>query len=92
MQFNFSTILVALTVASSVTATPTRGNTPERDTETSSGECNGTSCQVGFDNFECNRGSCAGPDGGDGKFCTVVDNQDGSRTTFCPGCKDQNLC
>ncbi|KAI0840669.1 hypothetical protein F5Y06DRAFT_294658 [Hypoxylon sp. FL0890] len=91
MQFSLSSILVTLAVVSSATAAVREGTT-KRSADTTEGECNGTSCQVGFDNFECNKGSCAGPKGGDGKRCTVVDNPDGSTTSWCPGCSDPNLC
>ncbi|KAI0206530.1 hypothetical protein F4808DRAFT_407760 [Astrocystis sublimbata] len=64
----------------------------KRAPNTQGGSCNGTSCKVVFANFLCNVGSCVGPGGGDGARCTVVDNTDGSRTTFCPGCGDSNLC
>ncbi|KAI1378426.1 hypothetical protein F4677DRAFT_443638 [Hypoxylon crocopeplum] len=90
MQFSLSSLLVALAVVSSAAATPASG--AKRGTATSDGECNGTSCQVGFDNFECNKGSCTGPGGGDGAYCTVVDRQDGTRVTYCPGCGDPNFC
>ncbi|OTA52609.1 hypothetical protein K449DRAFT_230197 [Hypoxylon sp. EC38] len=88
MQFNLSSILVTLAFISSATAAVREGTTKR----TTTGDCNGTSCQVGFDNFECNRGSCTGSSGGDGKRCTVVDNPDGSTTAWCPGCGDSNLC
>ncbi|KAI1487310.1 hypothetical protein F5X96DRAFT_672776 [Biscogniauxia mediterranea] len=39
------------------------------------------------------KGGCVGNGGGDGKRCTVVDNPDKTRSTFCPvGCPDPNLC
>ncbi|KAI1393316.1 uncharacterized protein F4822DRAFT_8255 [Hypoxylon trugodes] len=91
MQFSLSSLLIALTIASSVAATPT-GEATKREAQTGRGDCNGTSCQIVFANFECNVGSCAGSQGGDGKPCSVIDNSDGTRTTYCPGCGDPEKC
>ncbi|KAI1172735.1 hypothetical protein F4777DRAFT_581688 [Nemania sp. FL0916] len=79
MQFTLFSIVALAALA---TASPA----------TTSGGCNGTSCKVGFVNYECNKGSCVGAGGGDGAKCTVVDNDDGSVTSWCPGCGDSNLC
>ncbi|KAI3325504.1 hypothetical protein HD806DRAFT_490494 [Xylariaceae sp. AK1471] len=92
----FSLIPIIAVLASVSVAVPTADGKSvreeKRNTETKGGDCNGTSCQVVFANFLCNVGSCVGPGGGDGARCTVVDYPDGSRTTFCPGCGDSNLC
>ncbi|KAI1636007.1 hypothetical protein F4809DRAFT_641991 [Biscogniauxia mediterranea] len=92
MQFSLSTILVAL-MATAAVAAPSQEAAEKRSAETKGGKCNGTSCRVGLSNYRCNRGSCVGNGGGDGKRCTVVDNPDKTRTAFCPvGCPDPNLC
>ncbi|KAI2468960.1 hypothetical protein F4781DRAFT_431793 [Annulohypoxylon bovei var. microspora] len=92
MRFTLSSVLLALAVVSSAAASPTDKEATKRSTATSGGECNGTSCRVGFDNIKCNKGSCAGSQGGDGSRCTVVDYDNGSRTAFCPGCGNDDLC
>ncbi|RYP48126.1 hypothetical protein DL768_005923 [Monosporascus sp. mg162] len=88
MRFNLvSTIAVLAAVA---VAAPSGGSYKQKRTD---GTCNGTSCRVGFENYECNLGSCVGEGGGDGTFCTVLDLQDGTRRTYCPvGCPDPGLC
>ncbi|KAI5925798.1 hypothetical protein F4810DRAFT_34220 [Camillea tinctor] len=92
MQFSFTTVLFAL-MATAAVAAPSKEAAEKRSAQTQTGECNGTSCRVGFENYECNKGSCVGNGGGDGKRCTVVDNADGTRTSWCPvGCPDNNLC
>ncbi|KAI0014776.1 hypothetical protein F4780DRAFT_784797 [Xylariomycetidae sp. FL0641] len=91
MQFSvLSIITLAAVAAAAPSGSGSRTGTQKR---TTSGGCNGTSCKVGFVNYECNEGSCVGEGGGDGADCTVVDNDDGSTTAFCPvGCPDDNLC
>ncbi|XDG01014.1 hypothetical protein ABKA04_000629 [Annulohypoxylon sp. FPYF3050] len=91
MRFTISSIIIALAVASAA-ASPTENDAVKRDAATKSGRCNGTSCQVGLYNLRCTAGSCGGPQGGDGKHCTIVDYADGSNKAFCPGCGDANLC
>ncbi|GFN20023.1 uncharacterized protein AtWU_09828 [Aspergillus tubingensis] len=49
------------------------------------GGCNGTSCQIGFNNYPCDEGSCtAQSGGGDGKDCWD-NNYGGTRHVVCPG-------
>ncbi|GKZ40533.1 hypothetical protein AbraIFM66951_000302 [Aspergillus brasiliensis] len=49
------------------------------------GDCNGTSCQIGFENFSCDEGSCtAQSGGGDGTPCWDS-NYNGEPNIVCPG-------
>ncbi|KAI1086692.1 hypothetical protein F5B19DRAFT_501033 [Rostrohypoxylon terebratum] len=91
MRFTTSSIITALAVVSAV-ASPIEKETTKRDAATQSGSCNGTSCRVFFYNLHCSVGSCVGPEGGDGKSCTIVDYADGSNKAFCPGCGNPDLC
>ncbi|PWY66354.1 hypothetical protein BO94DRAFT_540641 [Aspergillus sclerotioniger CBS 115572] len=49
------------------------------------GNCNGTSCRIGFKNYPCDEGKCtAQSGGGDGAYCWD-NNYGGSRHIVCPG-------
>ncbi|KAI1454926.1 hypothetical protein F4805DRAFT_437979 [Annulohypoxylon moriforme] len=91
MRFTLSSVLIALAVTS-VAASPAGKEETKRATASKYGECNGTSCRVGFYQKVCERGSCAGPQGGDGKRCSIVDYPGDRNEAFCPGCGDSKLC
>ncbi|KAI0887608.1 uncharacterized protein GGS22DRAFT_186440 [Annulohypoxylon maeteangense] len=90
MRFTLSSVLIALAVTSAVASPADSGE--KRSAASKFGTCNGTSCRVGFYNKVCGSGSCAGPQGGDGKPCSIVDYPNGSNKAFCPGCGDSSLC
>ncbi|OBS16611.1 hypothetical protein FPOA_12773 [Fusarium poae] len=75
---------VLVTGASVAFASPvSEPNTKLKARQYTYGECNGTSCRVGFSNFSCDVGKCTKQSGGgDGKSCW---HDERDYKVYCPG-------